>query len=36
MDREALIKIADVVKKHDLLVITDEIYAELGLRRAFH
>ncbi|MBU5584394.1 aminotransferase class I/II-fold pyridoxal phosphate-dependent enzyme, partial [Enterococcus sp. S181_ASV_20] len=29
MDREALIKIADVVKKHDLLVITDEIYAEL-------
>ena len=29
MDREALIKIADVVKKHDLLVISDEIYAEL-------
>lgn len=29
MDREALIKIADVVKKYDLLVLTDEIYAEL-------
>ncbi|MGX7125235.1 aminotransferase class I/II-fold pyridoxal phosphate-dependent enzyme [Enterococcus viikkiensis] len=29
MDREALIKIADVAKKHDLLVISDEIYAEL-------
>ncbi|MGO3728527.1 MAG: aminotransferase class I/II-fold pyridoxal phosphate-dependent enzyme [Enterococcus viikkiensis] len=29
MDREALIKIADIAKKHDLLVISDEIYAEL-------
>lgn len=29
MTREALIKIADIVKKHDLLVISDEIYAEL-------
>ncbi|MDT2669843.1 pyridoxal phosphate-dependent aminotransferase [Enterococcus dongliensis] len=29
MDRESLIKIADVVKKYDLLVISDEIYAEL-------
>ncbi|MGG5319123.1 aminotransferase class I/II-fold pyridoxal phosphate-dependent enzyme [Enterococcus sp. AZ072] len=29
MDRESLIKIADVVKKHDLLVLSDEIYAEL-------
>lgn len=29
MNREALMKIADVVKKHDLLVISDEIYAEL-------
>lgn len=29
MDREALRKIADVVKEHDLLVISDEIYAEL-------
>ncbi|MBV7390898.1 aminotransferase class I/II-fold pyridoxal phosphate-dependent enzyme [Enterococcus sp. ALS3] len=29
MPKEALIKIADVVKKHDLLVVSDEIYAEL-------
>lgn len=29
MTKEALIKIADVVKKHDLLVISDEIYSEL-------
>lgn len=29
MPKEALIKIADVVKKYDLLVISDEIYAEL-------
>ncbi|OJG45223.1 hypothetical protein RV04_GL002271 [Enterococcus hermanniensis] len=35
MDREALIKIADVVKKHDLLVLTDEIYAELVYDESF-
>lgn len=35
MDREALIKIADVVKKHDLLVISDEIYAELVYEEPF-
>lgn len=29
MEREYLIKFAEVVKKHDLLVISDEIYAEL-------
>ncbi|GCF94897.1 aminotransferase [Enterococcus florum] len=35
MDRDALIKIADVVKRHDLLVISDEIYAELVYDEAF-
>ena len=29
MDKESLEKIAEVIKKHDLLVISDEIYAEL-------
>lgn len=35
MDRESLIKIADVVKKYDLLVISDEIYAELMYAEPF-
>lgn len=29
MDREALARIAPVIEKHDLLVISDEVYAEL-------
>jgi len=29
MTREELLKIAEVVKKHNLLIITDEVYAEL-------
>ena len=29
MTREELVKIAEIVKKHDLLVISDEIYSEL-------
>lgn len=29
MEREDLVKIAEIVKKHDLFVISDEIYAEL-------
>lgn len=29
MDKEDLMKIAEVVKKHDLIVLSDEIYAEL-------
>ncbi len=33
MTAEELEKIADVIKKHDLLVITDEIYAELTYGR---
>ena len=29
MDRESLLKIADFAEKHDLIVISDEIYCEL-------
>ena len=31
MEREDLEAIAEVIKKHDLFVVSDEIYAELGL-----
>ncbi len=34
MEREDLEKIAEVVRRHDLIVITDEIYSELSYRGA--
>ena len=38
MEKEDLEAIAEVVKEHDLFVITDEIYAELtyGKKTCFH
>ncbi|MBO6148139.1 MAG: aminotransferase class I/II-fold pyridoxal phosphate-dependent enzyme [Lachnospiraceae bacterium] len=32
MEREDLLKVAEVVKKHDLFVLSDEIYSELSYR----